>query len=66
MKKAMKTRDAQCHVISSPWVMSLAVHQKENVFLYHGITTLTRFPWAMLGSIDQSTLVSAHAPFASL
>lgn len=66
MEKAMKTRDAQCHVISSPWVMSLAVHQKENVFLYHGINTLTRFPWAMLGSIDQSTLVSAHAPFASL
>lgn len=44
MKKAMKTRDAQCHVILSPEVISFAVHQKENVFLYHGINTLTRFP----------------------
>lgn len=37
-------KDVECHVISSPCVMSFAVHQKENVFLYHGINTLTRFP----------------------
>lgn len=36
-------KDVECRVISSPCVMSLAVHQKENVFLYHGINTLTRF-----------------------
>jgi len=41
-----------CHLV--PMGNVSCSSSKGNLFLYHGIDTLTRFPWAMLGSIDKS------------